>query len=168
MKFLQYLTITILFALTITSCSKEPTIEERLEGSWELFEVSLSGEMQEPTTNATITLKGENNGSTLEIEILDDQTSVLSGKLDIKTSIRMDGQELMSFDTEEEYNENRSWKLNEDRSFELLGTDSFGLGVLEDDQLIFRLDEMVFDAEEGNPFFNKDGRLEAELVFIKK
>lgn len=168
MKILKFLTLTTLFALTITSCTKEPTIEEQLVGNWELIEATVSGEINESFSNTTILFSGESNGSTLQMEILADQTTNLSGLLNITTTASANGLEIMSFDTNEDFNESRNWKVNAAGNLELIGTDDFGQGTLEDEQLIFTFDEILTDADEEFPFFSQDDTMAAELVFVKK
>jgi len=166
MKFLQYLTATILVASLLTSC--QPTLEEQLEGTWVIHETTVTGESQVPGSNSTLLFNGVNNASTLEIKILDDQTATLTGLLSVKTTATRDGEEIMTFDVDHDYNESRTWQILENEMFELVGSEDFGHGRIVDDKLVFELNEMTHDTPEYDFFGEGDNLLETKLVFIKQ
>jgi len=176
---INFITIIALFSLTITSCGKDeqepivatPTFEEQLIGEWVLSDIDITATAI-GILGDTISVVTYDNGSTLEMNILENNEATLSGAMNTKMVMEAVGMENFVVDSEDLFNESRTWTVSADNEFELVSSveDEFGVATLVDDKLVFVLTTFpeISEIDEEFSFDFGFDEFRSEITFTRK
>jgi hypothetical protein len=104
------MTKNILLALgavaVLASCKKDPTLDERLAGTWNLSDLSLSGTVTTPIGALPITVTDSliRPNNTLDLAINEDETQTVAWNLDVRGLVSAAGLGSSGIDIQETIN----------------------------------------------------------------
>jgi len=107
------MTKNLFFALAavaaLASCKKDPTLDERLAGTWNLSDLSLSGTVSTPIGAIPITITDSliRANNTMDLTINDDATQTVVWNMDVRGLITAPG--IGSFGTDIQDTINGTW-----------------------------------------------------------
>lgn len=107
------MTKNLFFALAavaaLSSCKKDPTLDERLAGTWNLSDLSLSGTVSTPIGSIPITITDSliRANNTMDLTINDDATQTVVWNMDVRGLITAPG--IGSFGTDIQDTINGTW-----------------------------------------------------------
>jgi hypothetical protein len=104
------MTKNLFFALAavaaLASCKKDPTLDERLDGTWSLIDLNLSGTVTTPIGALPISITDSliRPSNTLELTINEDETQTVIWNLDVRGLLTAPGLGSFGIDIQDEIN----------------------------------------------------------------
>ena len=153
----------------LASCKKDPTLDERLAGTWNLSDLSLSGTVTTPIGVLPITITDSliRANNTLDLAINEDETQTVAWNMDVRALITAPG--LGSFGTDIQENINGTWYavdgggVTPDSLYITADGEKTGYEILSffETSLRLRSVETIVDPDLGSQTFTQ------EVTFIK-
>ena len=177
MKYLNNIIIIIILGITFTSCKNDPTDElipevvtevtDKVEGNWILDELNLKSELEDPTTGLVVNVVGENNNSTLNIDFDGQGNAYISGDMNMRMTVSVDGIKILEEQMTESFDENDTYEIDSDGilSFEDDADSAFETAILENGKL--RLDFGNFDFEGMDDLLLSGFEMKFDMIFVK-
>jgi hypothetical protein len=170
---LSFMTKNIFLAVAavaaLASCKKDPTLDERLAGTWNLSDLSLSGTVTTPIGALPITITDSliRANNTLDLAINEDETQTVVWNMDVRALITAPG--LGSFGTDIQENINGTWYavdgggVTPDSLYITADGEKTGYEILSffETSLRLRSVETIVDQDNGSQTFTQ------EVTFIK-
>ncbi len=97
---------TLAAVAALASCKKDPTLDERLAGTWNLSDLSLSGTVTTPIGALPITITDSliRPNNTLDLAINEDETQTVAWNLDVRGLLTAPGLGSFGIDIQDEIN----------------------------------------------------------------
>jgi hypothetical protein len=153
----------------LASCKKDPTLDERLAGTWNLSDLSLSGTVTTPIGALPITITDSliRANNTLDLAINEDETQTVVWNMDVRALITAPG--LGSFGTDIQDTINGTWYavdgggVTPDSLYITADGEKTGYEILSffETSLRLRSVETIVDQNNGSQTFTQ------EVTFIK-